>query len=423
MRILLIGSGGREHALAWKISQSPRCSELFIAPGNAGTQQCGQNVPLDILDFQSLGQFCLERQIDMLVVGPEAPLVAGVVDHFKKDPALQHIYCIGPSKEGAQLEGSKAYAKEFMARHQIPTAAYKRFDQGSLDEGLAYLAEHPMPVVLKADGLAAGKGVVICQSSEEAQQELRDMLEGKFGQASSNVVIEEFLSGIELSIFALSDGKNYRLLPSSKDYKRVGEGDSGPNTGGMGSISPVPFAEGEFLQKIEDRVIRPTVEGLASENIEYRGFIYFGLIRVDGDPFVIEYNCRMGDPETQVVMPLLDEDLVELFEQIGKKELGTEALALNPNQAVTVVVASEGYPGSYQKGIPIKGLEKIEDSIVFHAGTKKDGDDIVSSGGRVLAVTSLASTRKEALKKSYQSISKLDFEGSFSRQDIGFDFE
>jgi phosphoribosylamine--glycine ligase len=427
MHILLLGSGGREHALAWKLAQSDRCTRLFIAPGNAGTARCGQNVPLDPLDFEGLKSFCRQENIGMVVVGPEEPLVRGIVDFFAADPDLKSIPVIGPSASGARLEGSKAFSKKFMARQGIPTAAYREFSSAEFAEGIAYLQQHSLPVVLKADGLAAGKGVVICQNHIEAVAEFELMLQGnKFGEAGSKVVVEEFLTGIELSVFVLTDGKNFLTLPEAKDYKRVGEGDTGPNTGGMGAVSPVPFADAAFMKKVTDRIIIPTVKGLAAEGIDYKGFIFVGVIKVGEDPYVIEYNCRMGDPETEVVMPRLKNDLVELFLALAEQSLHKEHISSDERIACTIVAVSGGYPGSYQKGFPITGLEPLPagygDSLVFHAGTRAEKDEVLTSGGRVLCVTSFAETVYEAVDKSRDVLEKINYEGIYYRRDIGFEF-
>jgi phosphoribosylamine---glycine ligase len=426
MKILLLGSGGREHALAWKLIQSSHCSNLYIAPGNAGTAQCGTNVDLSPLDFTGIRQFCTREDIGMVVVGPEEPLVKGIVDFFAADPVLRRIPVIGPSAEGARLEGSKAFSKKFMERHGIPTAAYREFDNSSFTEGIAYLQQHPLPVVLKADGLAAGKGVVICQSTIEAVAEFELMIQGaKFGEASSKVVVEEFLTGIELSIFVLTDGRNYLILPEAKDYKRVGEGDKGPNTGGMGAVSPVPFADTGFMEKITQRIIVPTVRGLAAEKIDYKGFLFIGVIKVEDEPYVIEYNCRLGDPETEVVMPRLQNDLVELFLALGEQKMTGLDVKQDPRTACTVVAVSGGYPGSYEKGLPISGLDQLPahpDSLVFHSGTKTAKDGIVTSGGRVLCVTSFAETVYEAVDKSRDILEKIYYEGIYYRRDIGYEF-
>jgi phosphoribosylamine---glycine ligase len=422
MTILLLGSGGREHALAWKLLQSSHCTRLLVAPGNAGTAAIAENIALSPTDFTAVKNCVLNEQVDMVVVGPEDPLVLGIVDFFESDTALKHIPVIGPSQEGAQLEGSKDYAKQFLMRHNIPTAAYATFTADTVEEGCTFLTTLNAPYVLKADGLAAGKGVLIINDLEEAQQELRNMLVNqKFGAASARVVIEEFLSGIELSCFVLTDGKNYKLLPMAKDYKRIGEGDTGLNTGGMGAISPVPFADETFLKKVEERIVIPTVNGLHKENINYKGFVFIGLIKVGNDPFVIEYNVRMGDPETEVVMPRITSDLVELFQAVAHQKLDTFTLETDQRTAATVMVVSGGYPEAYEKNKPISGLEQVEGSIVFHAGTQLLNDKVVSQGGRVLAITSFGNTIEEATKKSYQNIAKLHFDKMYFRKDIGLD--
>ena len=422
MKILLLGSGGREHALAWKMLQSPLCDTLFVAPGNAGTAGIAVNVDINPLDFESIKTFVLQEAVNMVVVGPEDPLVKGIYDYFKNDAALNHIPVIGPSKVGAQLEGSKEYAKKFMVKNNIPTPAYDSFTKETVEEGCTFLSTLKAPYVLKADGLAAGKGVLVIQDLAEAQDELKNMLVGeKFGQASTKVVIEEFLHGIELSCFVLTDGKNYKILPTAKDYKRIGEGDTGLNTGGMGAVSPVPFADAEFLEKIETRIVKPTIEGLKNDNIDYKGFIFIGLFNVGGDPLVIEYNVRMGDPETEVVIPRLKSDLVELFQAVAKQELDTVELELDERTAATIMVVSGGYPEDYGKGMIITGLENVEGSIAFHAGTKLDKGNVVTSGGRVIAVTSYGNDFTEAIKKSYQNIDKLNFDKMYFRKDIGFD--
>jgi phosphoribosylamine--glycine ligase len=422
MTILLLGSGGREHALAWKMLQSSKCKSLFVAPGNAGTSQIATNVELDILDFQSIKTFVLNNNVNMVVVGPEDPLVHGIYDFFKNDPQIQAIPVIGPSKIGAQLEGSKEFAKQFLVKNNIPTAAYDSFTSETVEQGCAFLETLQAPYVLKADGLAAGKGVLILQDLEEAKTELRNMLvHAKFGLASSKVVIEEFLDGIELSCFVITDGKHYKILPTAKDYKRIGEGDTGLNTGGMGAVSPVPFADEILLEKIENRIVKPTVEGLQKDNIEYKGFIFIGLINVKGEPIVIEYNVRMGDPETEVVIPRLKSDLVEMFNAVADEKLDEFVLEVDPRSATTIMVVSGGYPEDYEKGKIITGIESITDSIVFHAGTKMANGSIVSNGGRVLAVTSYGDHFNEAIKKSYQNIDKLHFDKMYFRKDIGFD--
>ncbi|MGS4345861.1 phosphoribosylamine--glycine ligase [Myroides odoratus] len=422
MKILLLGSGGREHALTWKMLQSSRCEAVFVAPGNAGTAQIAQNIAINPNDFEAVKQAVLTHHIDMVVVGPEDPLVKGIVNFFKQDETIQHIPVIGPSKEAAQLEGSKDFAKEFLIRHQIPTAAYQSFTKDTVEEGKKFLETLKAPYVLKADGLAAGKGVVILEELNEAKAELENMLvDAKFGDASSKVVIEEFLSGIELSCFVLTDGKSYQLLPTAKDYKRIGEGDKGLNTGGMGAVSPVPFATDEFLKKIEDRIVIPTVEGIKKDQLDYKGFIFIGIIKVGEDPFVIEYNVRMGDPETEVVMPRVKSDLVELFQAMAKGELASMNIELDARSATTVMLVSGGYPEDCEKGKVITGIENVEDSIVFHAGTTVKDNQIVTNGGRVLAVTSYGNSYEEALKKSYQNIDKLNFDKIYYRKDIGFD--
>ncbi|MBK7935872.1 MAG: phosphoribosylamine--glycine ligase [Lewinellaceae bacterium] len=420
-QILLLGSGGREHAIAWKLARSRRCTRLFIAPGNAGTAACGQNVALNPLDFDSVGAFCLDNNISMLVVGPEEPLVKGIWDYFQENEALKNIPVIGPSKAGAVLEGSKAWSKQFMQRHNIPTAGYREFTGENVQEGLKYLKNQPLPIVLKADGLAAGKGVVICQRHDEAERELQEMLGGKFGSAGHRVVVEEFLSGIEFSVFVLTDGKNYKILPEAKDYKRIGEGDTGPNTGGMGAVSPVPFADEIMWQKVEERIIRPTIKGLRKEKIPYKGFIFFGLIKVGDEPWVIEYNCRMGDPETEVVMPRLKNDLVTLFENCAKGTLGRVKIRTDKRVAATIFLVSGGYPGDYEKGKIISGLEKVKGSIAFHAGTAGKGDAVLTSGGRVIAMTSYGKDLPAALRKSKRNAKLVAFEGKYYRKDIGKD--
>ena len=424
MKILLLGSGGREHALAWKMSQSPFCEKLFIAPGNGGTSQYGENVNIAVSAMEQLKAFCLEQGIDMVVPGSEEPLVKGIYDYFKADPALQHIPVMGPSKVGAQLEGSKAFAKQFMLRHNIPTAAYREFSEENFEEGVAYLRQHSLPIVLKADGLAAGKGVVILDSREEAIAEFEQMIKAaKFGEASKKVVIEQFLTGIELSVFVITDGHSYQLLPTAKDYKRIGEGDTGLNTGGMGAISPVPFADKAFMQKVEEQIIRPTVAGLAAEKIVYHGFIFFGLISVGGNPYVIEYNCRMGDPETEVVMPRLKNDLLELFRATEAGTLGAQTIQEDPRAAATVMLVSKGYPEDYEKGKAISGIPQQSGSqLVFQAGTRENGGQLLTNGGRVLTITSLDSSLQAALAQSKQTAESISFEGKYYRKDIGFEF-
>ena len=421
MNILILGSGGREHAIADKIVSSPQCEKLFIAPGNAGTSTLGKNVPLDPMNFPAIKELVLAENISLVVVGPEAPLVAGIVDFFEADELLNQIAIIGPTAKGAMLEGSKDFAKEFMARHGIPTAAYSTFEKDELEEALTFLETHPMPVVLKADGLAAGKGVIICQTVEDAKKELTEMLSGKFGEASSKVVIEEFLSGIEFSVFVLTDGDEFVLLPEAKDYKRVGEGDTGLNTGGMGAISPVPFVDEDLMDKVINKIIQPTIDGISEEEIRYTGFIFFGLINVDGEPYVIEYNCRLGDPETEVVLPRLNVDFVEMLMAAWNQELNSFEMEVDPRTAVTVMLVSGGYPGEFEKGKTIMGLDLVDGGRVYHAGTSLFSGKVITSGGRVLAVTSLASNRQRAIDKCLINAERVQYEGKYFRSDIGKD--
>lgn len=425
MNILLLGSGGREHALAWKLSQSSHCSKLFIAPGNAGTSLHGTNLAFSFNDFDAIQNACVENKIDMVIVGPEEPLVNGVVDFLKSNEQLKNLFVIGPSKNAAQLEGSKAFAKSFMQRHHIPTAAYKEFTSENFEEGVEYLQQHSLPIVLKADGLAAGKGVIICQNYVEAIAEFELMIQrSKFGEAGKRVVVEEFLSGIELSVFVLTDGKNYLLLPEAKDYKRIGEGDTGLNTGGMGAISPVPFADEIFMQKVKAKIIEPTIAGLQKDDLDYKGFIFFGLIKVDDEPFVIEYNCRMGDPETEVVIPRIKTDLVELLQATAQQTLHTINLEIDSRFATTIVAVSGGYPNEHKTGFTISGLNLTEeDNIIFYAGAKKEGNKVVTSGGRVVCATALGNNLTEALEKSRELVDAINFEGKYFRKDIGFEFK
>ncbi|MBN1791222.1 MAG: phosphoribosylamine--glycine ligase [Bacteroidales bacterium] len=421
MNILLLGSGGREHALAWKISQSPKLTKLYIAPGNAGTALAGNNVSLPSDDFDRIGEFVIREKINMVVVGPEDPLVRGIADYFLQDPVLMHIPVIGPSKKAAMLEGSKEFAKGFMIRHHIPTARYKSVTFPRITEGIRFLDTLQPPYVLKANGLAAGKGVLIIDNLFDARDELHQILSGKFGDAGKTVVIEEFLSGIELSVFVITDGKTYKLLPEAKDYKRIGEGDTGPNTGGMGAVSPVPFADTHFMKKVEDRIIVPTIRGLQDEGIEYKGFIFFGLINCHGEPYVIEYNARLGDPESEVVLPRLRTDLVDLLEGVASGTLADKTVVIDDRFVTTVMLASGGYPGSYEKGKEITGLDRVSGSVVFHAGTKQDVDRLVTNGGRVMAVSSYGNTMQEALATSYKNAAVIEFENKYYRPDIGFD--
>jgi phosphoribosylamine--glycine ligase len=424
MNILLIGSGGREHAFAYKLTQSALCTKLFIMPGNAGTAQLGVNVPINPLDFAIVGKFCVDNEIGLVIVGPEEPLVKGIRNHFMADNHLKTIAFVGPDEIGAQMEGSKDWSKAFMKRHHIPTAAYETFTFETIHAGVDYVKNHSLPVVLKADGLAAGKGVLICESNEEAITEIQAMIkEQKFGAASAKVVVEQFLKGIELSVFVLTDGKNYKVLPSAKDYKRIGEGDTGLNTGGMGAVSPVPFADDVFMQKVEERIIKPTINGLVKDGINYVGFIFIGLMSMDGEPYVIEYNSRMGDPETEVVLPRIESDFVELMLATGKGTLNEYDLKVSTQTAVTVMLVAEGYPGDYAKGKVMTGFDEVNDSLLFHAGTKKnDNGDLVSNGGRLLAITSFGNNVKEAVTKSLTNAEKIQYDGKYYRKDIGYEF-
>lgn len=422
MKILLLGAGGREHAQAWMISKSPQCEKLYIAPGNPGTMQCGENVAIATTDFNSLATFCSDKKIDMVIVGPEDPLVKGVVDYFENDLRVKHIPVIGPNKLAAQLEGSKAFAKAFMLRNNVATPRYKEFSTGHFNEAEKYLQQHLMPVVLKADGLAAGKGVVICQTKEEAITEMHLMLGGKFGEAGNKVVVEEFLTGIELTVIILTDGENYLILPPSKDYKKVGEGDTGLNTGGMGAISPPPFATDAFMAKVEEKIIRPTMAGLKKENIRYKGFLYFGLFKCGDEPYLIEYNARMGDPETQVILPRIQNDILELFQSVASHNISETKLVIDQRNCATVILASHGYPGEFEKGAAISGIENCENALIFHAGTKLDENNtLITSGGRVLAVTSYGNTLDEALTNCYINAGRIYFSTRYFRRDIGFD--
>lgn len=421
MRILILGGGGREHAMAWAIAKSPQLDKLFIAPGNAGTAQLGTNVPIGVEDFKGIRKLVLDEGIELVLVGPEVPLVAGVVDFFKADPGLKGVSVIGPSKAGAELEGSKDFAKVFMKEYEIPTGEFRTFIDYTVDEGYFFLSQLKPPYVLKADGLAAGKGVLIINELEEAKKELHSMLHGKFGEASTKVVVEEHLAGIELSVFVLTDGEGYVILPSAKDYKRIGEGDTGLNTGGMGAISPVPFADDAFMKKVEERVVKPTIRGLKAEGIDYKGFIFIGLMNKDGDPYVIEYNVRMGDPESEVVLPRIKTDFVEILKATAENRLKDMKVEFDERTVATVMMVAGGYPGSYEKGKEIAGLDKVDGSVVFHAGTSTEDGKVLTNGGRVIAVSSFGETMKEALEKSYANAEKIEFEGKYFRRDIGFD--
>lgn len=425
MNILLVGGGGREHTLAWKISKSSLCEKLFVAPGNAGTPQFGVNIPIAVNDFEALAHFSLTNNIDMLIVGPEEPLVKGIYNFFKDNADTAHIQVIGPSKEAAQLEGSKAFAKAFMDRHKIPTAAYKEFNAATYEEGIQYIRNHPLPIVLKADGLAAGKGVIICNNHIEALAEFQLMIQhSKFGEAGKRVVIEQFLDGIEVSVFVLTDGKNYVILPEAKDYKKIGKCDTGPNTGGMGAVSPVPFVDAEYMKIITQKIIKPTIEGLQKEALDYKGFVFIGLINVNGEPFVIEYNCRLGDPETEVIIPRIENDLIEILSATAQQRLNEIIIIINKQTVVTVMAVSGGYPNEHEIGKIITGLSdtKIEGTIVFHAGTKQEGDKVLTSGGRVIAVTSFGNSIAEAAEQSNYMLEQIDFEGMYFREDIGYEF-
>lgn len=423
MNILVLGSGGREHAFAWKISQSPRCNKLFVAPGNAGTASIAENVNIKVTDFKTIGEFVIENQIDLVVVGPEDPLVNGIRDYFEKDSQLKNVLLVGPGAAGAQLEGSKDFSKDFMNRHGVPTAKSKTFTIDTLEEGLNYVSSHPTPIVLKADGLAAGKGVIISETAEHARETLKEMLvDAKFGEASSRVVVEQFLHGIELSVFVLSDGSNYKILPEAKDYKRIGEKDTGLNTGGMGAISPVPFATKEFLAKVEERVIKPTINGLKQEGIDYKGFLFIGLMNMEGEPYVIEYNVRMGDPETQSVLSRIDSDLLEILEGSANGTLHEKSFSVSPQTATTVVMVAGGYPETYEKGKEISGIEKVNEATVFHAGTQLNASNqVLTNGGRVLAVTGMGASVEKALENAYTGVNKISWQDEYHRTDIGQD--